>query len=431
MPLAYISAAPRLWAVRSLSVLALSASLGLTLWKWTGTGSGPNVPGCGGPDGCGAVLESRWSQWFSVPVTLLAATLWAAVLVLTLPQVQHSLGRTADQLFTAAGALLTAGALWFGGLLVLVVGMPCPWCLALHATGLVVGGFILYSAWQAERTGGRGLLAVAGQAAFAGLALLVVGQVFGTPPDTHMLTSTLPASHPSPNQDFPSRTTRGQEDSAWGPHDHSPEVSYFDGTLTYRLFEQPFIGSARAQHILAEFYDYTCPTCRSLHRELKKLQSTAPGHYAVILLPVPLSRKCNPGLPDTVTGHLEACELATLALAFWRAAPRQFAFFHDYLMTSNPPLTLELARAEARRLAPAVDLSTKELADWSAGRIQANVGVWQRLSQENQKLPKLLLRDGLMMHGTPATGKRFLEIINAAFPSPPSIPAIPVSLPVK
>lgn len=430
MPLAYLSAAPRLWVVRSLSVLALSASLGLTLWKWMGTGTGPDVPGCGGPDGCGAVLDSRWSQWFSVPVTLLAATLWAAVLMLTLPRVHHSLGRTADQLLTASGALLTAGALWFGSLL-LVVGMPCLWCLALHGTGLAVGGFILYSAWRAERIGGRGLLAVAGQAAVAGLALLVVGQVFGTPPDTHLLTSTLPASPPSLNQDFPGRSAGGQEDGDWHSHSQSPEVSYFDGTLNYRLFDQPFIGSSRARHILAEFYDYTCPACRSLHRELKKLQSAAPGHYAVILLPVPLSRKCNPGLPDTATSHPEACELAALALAFWRAAPRQFASFHDFLMTSHQPLTLELARAEARRLAPAVDLSSKELTDWSEGRIQANVGVWRRLSQENPKMPKLLLRDALMMHGTPASGERFLEIINAAFPSQPVIPAIPVSLPVK
>lgn len=414
MPLAYLSAAPRLWVVRFLSFLALSASLGLTLWKWMGPG--PEVPGCGGPDGCGAVLESRWSQWFSVPVTLLAATLWLTVLVLTLPGVQRSLGRTADQLLTAAGTLLVAGALWFGGLLIFMVKLRCPWCFALHGTGLVVGGLILYSTWRAERSGGRGLLAVAGQAGFAGLALLVLGQVFGKPPDTHLLTVTLPEPQ---GEAFPSNAVISTADSSPVLFRGDRSVSYFDGSLRYVLSEQPLIGSPQAAHILAEFYDYTCPACRSLHRDLKKLQRDAPREYAIILLPTPLNRECNPHLPEGAADHPDACELAALALAFWRAAPGQFPAFHDFLMSGSQPLNPELAREEVRRLAPSVDIREKEVEAWGKSRIQSNTAVWERLSRDNTKMPKLLLRDALILHGAPVSEERFLEVISATFPPSP------------
>ncbi|MES2705957.1 MAG: vitamin K epoxide reductase family protein [Verrucomicrobiota bacterium] len=430
MPLAYLSAAPRLWLVRSLSFLALSASLGLTLWKWMGPGS--EVPGCGGPEGCGAVLESRWSQWFSVPVTLLAASLWLTVLILTLADVQRALGRTADQLLTAAGTLLMAGALWFGGLLIFVVKMRCPWCFALHVTGLVVGGLILFSTWRAERTGGRGLLAVAGQAGCAGLALLVLGQVFGKPPDTHLLTATLP--EPTNGSLAPvshAAAPTGSEEPGFSRDEDFPEISYLNGTLNYTLSEQPLIGSPHAPHILAEFYDYTCPTCRSLHGDLKKLLNSSPGEYAVILLPVPLSRNCNSHLPDGMADHPDSCELAGLALAFWRVAPGQFPAFHDFLMSTALPLTVETARNEARRLAPSVNLREKETGAWIAERIRANSTVWGRLSGENQKMPKLLLRDALILHGAPVSGERFLEIIKAAFPVAAPLPTIPVTLPRK
>lgn len=431
MPLAYLSAAPRLWLVRFLALSALAASLGITLWKWMRTG--PLIPGCGEGGGCEAVLESRWSLWFSVPVTLLAATLWLTVLVLTLPRVQTALGRTADQLLAATGALLVGGAFWFGGLLVGIVKVWCVWCLALHFTALLVGGLILYSIWRAEKAGGPGLLAVASQTACAGLALLVLGQIFGTPPDTHYLTSTLsesPAAGPSssPLASVPA----GRKLDAMPIGATSREVTYLDGSLILSLADHPLLGSARASHILVEFFDYTCPTCRTLHGDLSDLQKSAPGEYAVLLLPVPLNHDCNPSFPDRAADHPYACELARLALAFWRAAPAKFPAFHEFLMTAAAPLTPEAARNEARRLAPAANFTeatsepVEKTGEWISARIAANVEIWSRISTENSKMPKLLLRDALIMHGAPVSRERFQEVIQSAFPVGIPLSDIPV-----
>lgn len=435
MPLAYLSAPPRLWLVRFLAVSALAASMGLTLWKWMQ--AGPEIPGCGpGGEGCGAVLESRWSLWFSVPVTLLAASLWLTVLILTLPKVQHALGRTADQLVAATGALLVGGALWFGGLLLLVVKAWCVWCLALHLTALLVGGLILYSIWRAEKAGGPGLLTVASHAACAGLVLLVVGQLFGTPPDTHLLTSETPPLPPSATAaerpesaaitapaNSGSRRLKGTPS-----REDAREVVYLKGTLTLSLAEHPLIGSPAASHILTEFFDYTCPTCRTLHGDLSDLQKSAPGEYAVLLLPTPLNHACNPSLPEGAADHPHACELAQLALAFWHAAPGKFPAFHEFLMTAAAPLTPEAALNEARRLAPAANLDG-ESASWISEHLAANAAIWKRISQENPKMPKLLLRDALIMHGAPVSRERFQEVIQNAFPIGIPLSDVPVISP--
>jgi uncharacterized membrane protein len=440
MPLAYLSAAPRLWLVRFLAVSALTASMGLTVWKWMQAGS--EIPGCGvGIEGCGAVLESRWSLWFSVPVTLLAASLWLTVLILTLPKVQHALGHTADQLVAATGALLVGGALWFGGLLLLVVKAWCVWCLALHLTALLVGGLILYSIWRAEKAGGPGLLTVAGQTACAGLALLVVGQLFGTPPDTHLLTSDTPPLPPPSSSTQRPESVAATSPVSSGSHSSRPgrpaemitrgnerEVVYLKGTLTLSLADHPLIGSPAASHILTEFFDYTCPTCRTLHGDLSDLQKSAPGEYAVLLLPTPLNHACNPSLPEGAADHPHACELAQLALAFWHAAPGKFPAFHDFLMTAAAPLTPEAALHEARRLAPAANLDSQST-DWISERLAANAEIWKRISQENPKMPKLLLRDALIMHGAPVSRERFQEVIQSAFPIGSPLSDVPVIAP--
>lgn len=419
MPLAYLSAPPRLWLIRSLSILALAASFGLTLWKWIAPMT--PLPGCGGSDRCVRLLESSWSQWFSVPVTLLAATLWLTVLLLTLPRVQDVLGRTADQLLASAGTLLVAGALWFGGLLLYSMKEVCPWCLALHAAGLLAGGFILFATWRAERQGSRGLLAVAGQAGIAGLTLLVLGQLFGKPPETHELTYTLPKSEKesvnSPESSAGSVVPSGITGKSSRRKPETGTVSYFGGTLFYTLGEQPHVGPGNAPHVLTEFYDYTCRTCRSLHGNLKDLQESEPGNYAVILLPTPLGKECNPHQVLSAASHPHACRLARLALAFWRAAPRQFPAFHDFLMTASLPLTPETALTEARRLAPSVDLTEETETAWIDQTIGSNVAVWHRLSGGNPRMPKLLLRDAIVLHGSPVSRKRFLEVIHGAFPA--------------
>ena len=393
-----------LWLVRVLAFLAMATSFWLTLQKWLGPRI--SLAGCGGSEGCTTLLDSRWSNWFSIPVTLLAGTIWLAVLLLTLPTAGKWLGRTADQLLAAGAMLLVAGAVWFGLLMAAVVKVWCPWCAALHLAALVVGGLLLHSTWRASRQGELGLFSAAGQAGVAGLALLVLGQVFGKAPDTHLITGESAATPPP--SDIPTAGT----------------VSFLNGTMIFARQDLPSLGATDAKHVLASFSDYTCPSCRAQYIDLKTLLREAPESYALLVLPTPLDRTCNPYLPVNVQDHPGACTLARLSLALWKAAPQHFPAFHDFLMTAALPLAASTARAEAVRLAPAAVLNGDD--PWITSQIAANIAAWHQLSSGNSKLPKLLLRDDIVLHGSTSSTERFLEIIEETFVNPPEA-AIPVS----
>lgn len=402
-------ASPVLWLVRVLALAALAGSWWLTIQKWLAPRI--SIAGCGGSEGCATLLDSRWSQWFFVPVTLLAATVWLAVLLLTLPGASRHLGRTADQLLAACAVLLLSGALWFGFLMAFMVKVWCPWCAALHAAAVVVGAILLYSTWKVSQDGERGLLAAAGQAGIAGAALLVLGQLFGKVPDTHLLTVE-PASPVA----------------SAGPISLSKSVAWLNGALVLPRWELPSLGSPDALHVLAGFSDYTCTACRAQHSDLKALLKSAPGAYAVVILHTPLDRSCNPHLPSNAPDHPNACALARLALALWTAAPDQFPDFHDFLMTAPLPLDPGTAMQEARRLVPQATLAPEIPA--ITQRIAQNAAAWQQLSSENTKLPKLILRDEIVLHGSTANRERFMEIIAETF-APVVSEGIPVSLPQR
>lgn len=409
MPSVLPLAMPLLWLVRALALLSSLAAGWLTVIKWINPRATP--AGCGALEDCSALLDSRWSNWFSVPVTLLAATLWITVLLLTLPTANRWLGRTANQLLSACALLLLAGALWFGTLMVVVEKVWCPWCAALHLSALVVGTILLTASWKASHHGEAGLLCAAGQAGVAGAALLILGQLFGKPPDTHRITAETPP--PAPFQTSPSPD--------------AGKVSFLAGRLTFTKDAVPLMGSPAATHILAGFSDYTCHACRSQHGDLKALLKSAPETYAILILPTPLDPDCNPHLPNQLppsSRHEGACGLARLALAFWKTAPDLFPVLHDYLMSAPLPLSLTEARAEADRLVPGIQLTPE--APWISEQISQNIQSWHLLSSDNSNLPKLVLRDEVVLHGSTANRTRFFEIMEETFPPIPA-ESIPVS----
>ncbi len=402
-------APPMLWLIRTFALASLAGSLWLTFQKWLAPRAG--IAGCHGSEACATLLDSRWSQWFFVPVTLLAATIWLAVLLLTLPSAGKVLGRTADQLLGACAVLLLTGAVWFGVLMGFVVKAWCPWCAALHAAALIVGGALLYSTWKTSRSGERGLFAAAGQAGIAGASLLILGQVFGKPPDTHLLTNAPDATDAPvilvPSAPSASAASALQKESLVRAHENIPRLGLPDAT-----------------HVLTGFSDYTCTACRAQHSDLKALLKSAPETYSLLILPVPLDKSCNPFLTGNAPEQPQACFLAKLALALWQAAPLHFPEFHDFLMVAPLPISGDVALAEARRLAPGSALEPE--APSIATRLAENIRLWHQISPETSKLPKLILREDLILHGSASSRERFFEIITEAF-APPSAPSIPVS----
>ncbi|HWB02862.1 MAG TPA: vitamin K epoxide reductase family protein [Verrucomicrobiales bacterium] len=404
-----ISARPSLlWTVRVISFAALSVCLWLFSRKLTG--SIDSVAGCGGAGGCSDVMGGAWSQWFHIPVTVLAAVIYLGVLVLTLPSVQVSLGRTGDQLLAAAGVILAAAAVYFLVILAFVEKQFCPWCLGLHIAGLTVSALILTDAVSKQRSGARGLLEAAMLTGFMAMCVLSAGQIWGPKPDTHLITSGgVTAATPSVPPAPPPPSTGAAR-----------TVGFFEGTLNLQFDAAglPLLGAPNARIILVEFFDYTCSSCRDLSGDLKALKKKWPDVFAVIVLPAPLNRMCNPFLKDQVPNHEGACELAKLSLTLWRAKPAAFPQFHEYLLSLPLPATpekVEAARSRANQLAGGAAMAEAADDPWINSRLVENISTFQRLTETSIKMPKLLLRADRMFHGTARDANAFIQAVEKEF----------------
>lgn len=174
-----------------------------------------------------------------------------------------------------------------------------------------------------------------------------------------------------------------------------------DGTMYFRSDELPILGSKDAPHIMVEYFDYTCASCRDMSKDLAAARAQLGGQVAVIVLPCPLNRQCNPALPAQVTDHAGACGLVRLSLAVWRRAPEKFEAYHHFLMSLPLPANEPAARARAAQDCGGEAALDQSLADpWIEGRINQTVQEYAALCVQQIKMPKLLLHGNVMMHGT-------------------------------
>ena len=366
--------------VLALAGLAISVFL---LWQ-KATGRISSIAGCGAGSDCANVLGSRWSQFFLIPVSAFSAALYLALVVL-------SAKPRAVPLMAAAVVLLGAAA-WFTGLQVFVLRAFCPWCLGTHLVGVACGIVILKGLDPRPE---RGALRTAAGSGGILLLVLVLGQVAGPRPDTHLLTEEGP---------------RGQGAGPAAPAEGGRTVAFFEGVKIYQVDSLPHAGAPDAPHVLVKFFDYTCGSCRDMHGDLKALQAKYPGKVCVVLLPTPLHRSCNPHLSPRMRDHAGACEIARLALAVWRAHPESFEKVHDALFASRTR-SAEGARQVVARLLPAADLEAALKDPWVEKQLQANVTDFQALVANSDRMPKLLIRDNTMMHGLSKSTKVFVQLV--------------------
>lgn len=387
---------PYRWGLRLLSFSALAVCLWLLRRKLSGEISG--LAGCGGEGGCSQVLGGRWSEWFHLPVTFLAALVHGAALGLTVPSWRRRLGRWGDVALATVGVLLAGAAIYFLTILYGVEHRHCPWCLGLHLVGLAAAGLIGRDAWGQAGPGGWKAAVLAGG---LGLAALAAGQAWGPRPATYLLTGGAAGSEPT-------------APLAAGPQ----EWVFLDGKLKLDAAAVPRLGSPSARIMLVEFFDYTCSSCRNLAADFKELNAKWPGTFGVIPLPAPLNRACNPGLKPKVPDHPGACDLAKLALALWKAKPAAFAEFHDYLLAlplpANPERVAD-ARRRAALLAGESALAAALHDPWVGQRLADNFVVFDQLTNQSIVMPKLLFPATGVMHGTAPSAAQFVKLMEDRF----------------
>ena len=398
---------PHVWRLRIPALIALGISLFLIYQKSKGNIS--SIAGCGGEGGCAQVLGGRWSEWFGVPVTVLAAGMYIGVLLLTLDAITRTNSHLARKGLLAGGMLALAAACWFIGLLLFVEKAFCPYCLATHVCGIIFGVMVLKSLGKPQevvvdrRKKGhkheRGL-AVPAVVAFFGITALAIGQILGKGPDTYEIVNFEPG-------------TPGQNPKADVGKER--QVLYANDQIAFELPESPHIGAIDSKHVIVEFFDYTCKSCRQMHGDMHLLLESHADDFLVILTPCPLNILCNPHFTGDSLHHTDSCEYAKLALSLWRAAPDKFAKFHEFMMTGKTPPPLPEASAKAKELAGADALATAQKDAWVDARLQKTFDQYKLLAANNPRMPKLLLGGTAILNGLARDSQTFVQVMRQQF----------------
>ncbi len=371
-----------LWTARIAATLALGLSAFLIWLKATGRIS--SVVGCGGDDGCAQVLGSRWSMWFGIPVSVASGLAYLTGIVLLSRRIVGN-PTVRAVLLTLAFTVILAAA-WFVSLLVFVEKAFCPYCIAAHVLGIVFAIAVILHL--------SGTVPMISGVSFAVLAVftLIAGQIFGPKPDTHLITG----------DDKPEIASRRGE--------------FLNGGVAFNTDEHPWIGYPEAPYVIAEYYDYTCKSCRDVFGDLHALMKKHPDKFLVFLSPCPLNSLCNPFFKGDSTRHPYACDLAKLSLAVWRTNREVFPEYHEWLMKEPIPIQPAKARAKAIELCQDAESFATALADpWITRQLENSMQMNGRLQAQNPKMPKLLLGGISVMHGLAKDTATFVAMMEKRF----------------
>ncbi len=275
--------------------------------------------GCGDDSGCAAVLASKWSAVFGVPVSA-AATLTYLVLL-------GALVLRAWPLTALLGGLIGGAAVYFIALQFFVVQAVCPWCMADHIVGLILVGFI------AAATPGPARRRSIAPAAVGVLAIAAMAgvQAASSEPTYRLAIPT--------GQDYDLTDDRGRL------------LGLLNGQLQLNLNDAPVAGPRDAPDVAVILFDYACPHCRAMLKTLHAYRMEHPGRFAKVSLPMPLNHQCNPyRAPEQFHQRFaHSCDLAWLSVAVYYAAPDQWEAFDRFLWDTDRVRTKEEAEAEALR----------------------------------------------------------------------------------
>ena len=369
------------WILCTLLVVAFSLSLWLTVQKWTGNID--SLAGCGSGSDCANVLGSKWSMVMGlIPVSVFSCLLYLVMVV--------SLWTRGDLMIWLRSLfawILLSAALWFIALQLFFMQIICPYCMVVHGLGVSIGLVVLLTRPR-EKKKGFGLFATLLPAVLL-VAALALTQHYGPAPETHRL------GHSTTGQLQPQSDEQGEGMIHLAGDGRL--VVFMAETKSYRVEQLPHLGEADAKHVLVKYFDYTCEACFTTHKYLDELMAKYPGQLAVIVLPVPLERACNPHLLVGLKDHPNACKFAELSLRVWRANPEMFAEFHRSLFECREQ-PYEVAEAMVYSL---VDPDKLDAVDdtWIKALLQQNISDYASFVADTPVMPKLLIKDSLIVHG--------------------------------
>ena len=344
----------------------LAAAMAVSIYLAWVSFAGGGVAGCGLDSGCDKVLQSRWSKWFGIPVSVPAALLYGLMLAASLrltPGATPTQQRQSWSLLIPACWAVAGAVLWFVSLQFFVVKAVCPYCMAAHASGLLAAIMLLLSApvreapekpWQREKE----VYVIPRQAGFAvlmgltGVAVLVGGQLAYR------------------SKQFKVTTVAG------GSLQEAQRIfEIYEGRFKFNMNEVPLIGAPSAPKAMVSLFDYTCHHCKVMHGILKEAHRRFSNELAIVSLPMPLDNSCNYTVRMTPAAHSNACEYARLGLAVWHANRAAHPQFDDWLFEPEHPPELPAARQRAAELAgPKLEASLTN--EWVNQYLQLGISIY-------------------------------------------------------
>ncbi|MFI4860712.1 MAG: vitamin K epoxide reductase family protein [Phycisphaerales bacterium JB063] len=298
-------ASARRWAGMTLGVCGLAIS-GYLAWL---TLTGRVAPGCGSGAGCNQVLSSRWSAIGPVPVSVLAAGGYVAILGLLV--LQPLAAATRRVLLGVMGVVLLGAAAWYIALQALLIGAWCPYCLAGHGIGAVLG-LVLLSALPLRR------MTVPFGVGVPAVMLLMALQVLM--PATKEYGIVVPS-----DKDYDLTDEAGRQ------------LGVLGGLLKIDADDTPHTGPTEGESVVVLFLDYACPHCREAHEMIDEQRPNHPG-LVVFALPLSLHETHNPHIPIDNERFGHSYELALLSMAVWRHAPNDWPEFDAWLFSGSESL---------------------------------------------------------------------------------------------
>lgn len=352
--------------------------------------------GCGAGSGCAEVLTSRWASVFGVSVTIPALVTYLGLLASSIPAGSSQASKRAVGWFVLAllAAIVGVAAVWFVALQAFVLKTWCPWCLAEHGVGLLLA-ILIFASFPRDvplmpGVSRRLSLVACLMIGLFAVGLLAAGQARGPAPKSTLIR--LPSDR--------------NADSGPGP---DRQISVLNGSLPLIVADEPVIGDPQAKHLVVILFDYCCPHCRETHGHLLDGMTKYPNQYALVLLPMPLDKSCNPHVEETEPRFKEACELARLALAVWIADRTKFAEFDRWLFEPEQPRPLAEARAKAESLVGSEKL-VPALRDPAIEKtLQRNIAAYERSTAG--RIPVILSPEFATIVGRPSDAEELFGIL--------------------
>jgi len=418
----------------ALGIAALVAGY-LTYASFTSGG----VAGCGPEGGCSEVLNSRWSKWLGIPVSLPALALYLALLVLSvgLARGQGVLSRVRTEQGLRFGAWSVIGAAWwFFSLSAFVLHKFCPYCFAVHLSGTVgavsllkflhqrggapAGGGMPSWPWTSQLPWAAALLGIlaAGQILYVPATYRITSVPSGAPPTTTPATTVAapavtPAVRSTPPVPVPAPGPTAKSPLA-PPAIPPPVVSLHNGSFRLDPTKFPLLGRPSATSMMVSQFDYTCEHCRRTHGPIREAQAYFSNTLAIICLPMPLDARCNEWLKKTPPAHTNACQFAALALGVWRAAPEKFLEYDDWLMSDPAALNVRTAFEHAKQLVGAPVFEAAITDPWVPETLQLSISLYRSnfLAGKSGAMPMMNI-GAKIVTGTVGSAAKMFELLDS------------------